>query len=108
MPAHADPTRVRDQPALRGGAPARWLVPTALLGAVAIALLVLTLPIAPVVAWVGIALQVGLFVSMAICAAVLPAGRRRGYALAILMIGMAVAALVSLLLLLAIARSPSG
>lgn len=99
-----DPTRVRNQPALGANAgAARWLIPAGIMGAVAVVLFALAIPIAPAVAWVGVALQVGLYVAMCVTAGVVGPGRYRSFTFAWLTIAMAASALVLLIVILVIA-----
>lgn len=99
-----DPTRVRNQPALGENAgAARWLIPSGILGVVAVVLFALAIPIAPAVAWIGIALQVGLYVAMCVTAGVVGPGRYRSFTFAWLTIAMAASALVLLIVILVIA-----
>ncbi len=99
-----DPTRVRNQPALGPNAgAARWLIPSGIMGVVAVVLFALAIPIAPAVAWIGIALQVGLFVAMCVTAGVVGPGRYRSFTFAWLTIAMAASALVLLIVILVIA-----
>lgn len=91
-----DPTRVRNQPELRSPRSVMWLVPAGILGAIAVALLALNMPVDPVLARLGILLEGALFVLMIVVALVRPPRRRLGVWFAALMIAMAVVALVIL------------
>jgi threonine/homoserine/homoserine lactone efflux protein len=100
-----DPTRVRDQPAIRSGRRRAWLVPAGLLAGITIGLLVAALGLEMRIAAVGIVATAVLYAAMlAVAVAVRPV-RSRNVALAWLMILMAVVALGSLLLLLGAARA---
>jgi hydrogenase/urease accessory protein HupE len=95
-----DPTRVRDQPAIRSGRRRRWLVPAGLLAAVTIAFLVAALGMQTVVPVVGIAATALLYLAMVVVAVTGRPVRSRNVALAGLMALLAAAALGSLLALL--------
>jgi hypothetical protein len=95
-----DPTRVRDQPAIRSGRRRRWLVPAGLLAGVTIAFLVAALGMQTVVPVVGIAATALLYLAMVVVAVTGRPVRSRNVALAGLMALLAAAALGSLLALL--------
>ena len=103
-----DPTLVRNQPALKAGSAAGWLIPAGLLMVIAVGVLVLLIPTAPAPAWIGIALLVGMFAVMCATARMLPRGRSRSLLWAVLMAGMAVTALVVLLVIRALASAPGA
>jgi threonine/homoserine/homoserine lactone efflux protein len=100
-----DPTRVRDQPAIRSGRRRSWLVPAGLLAGITIALLVAALGLEMRIAAVGIVATAALYAAMLVVAVAVRPVRRRNVALAWLMILIAVVALGSLLLLLGAARA---
>jgi hypothetical protein len=100
-----DPTRVREQPALRGGSAARWIVPSAILGVIAIVLFAVCIPIAAAVAWIGIALQAAFFLVLTVATLALRPSRYRSGIFAGAMIGMAASALLLLLVILGVAVS---
>ncbi|ANG84868.1 hypothetical protein [Microbacterium aurantiacum] len=105
MPPPGDPTRVRNQKAIQSGPRWTWLIAGALLAIIAIVTFAFLVPIAPAPAWIGIALQGALLVALVVTSVVLPAGRARGVNSAVIMGGMAVSALVLLLIILAIAQA---
>ncbi|MFT7766701.1 hypothetical protein [Clavibacter tessellarius] len=104
----SDPTRVRDQPAIRSGRRRAWLVPAGLLAGITIALLAASLSFATVVPVVGIAATAVLYAAMVVVAIAVRPVRARNAALAWLMILIAVVALGSLLLLLGVARAAAS
>ncbi len=104
-----DPTFMRNQPVMRGGSVAWWLIPAGLLGAISVTLFAFSIPIASAVAWTGILVEVALFIAMCLVAAAVRSGRTRGMALAALMCAMALAAVVLLLVVYTVAAAdPSG
>ncbi|WP_414172091.1 hypothetical protein [Clavibacter tessellarius] len=104
----SDPTRVRDQPAIRSGRRRAWLVPAGLLAGITIALLAASLSFATTVPVVGIAATAVLYAAMVVVAIAVRPVRARNAALAWLMILIAVVALGSLLLLLGVARAAAS
>lgn len=94
-----DPTRVRNQPEIRSPHAAMWLVPAGILGAIAVGLFALNMPVDPVLARIGILLEGALFVVMVVVTLARPPRRRLGIWLAILMLAMAAVALVLLSIL---------
>jgi len=96
---------VRNQPALREGGRARWLVPGAILGAVAIGMLVVTMQRQAGESLVGIVIVAALYAAMLVCAWAVRSRRARNLTLAWLMLGMAIAALGVLLIVLVTERS---
>lgn len=98
-----DPTYVRNQPVMRGGSVAWWLVPAGILGAVSIGLFAFSIPIAATAAWAGIVIEAALFLAMCVVAARVRSGRARGIWFAVLMCSMAFAAVVLLLTVYSIA-----
>ncbi|WP_043673908.1 hypothetical protein [Clavibacter michiganensis] len=100
-----DPTRVRDQPAIRSGRRRAWLVPAGLLAGIAIALLVAGLGLAAGIAATGIVATAVLYAAMLVVAVAVRRVRTRNVLFAWLMILIAVVALGSLLLLLDAARA---
>jgi hypothetical protein len=105
MTDRPDPTRVRDQPAIRSGRRRAWLVPAGLLAGITIALLVAALGLEMRTAAVGIVATAVLYAAMLVVAVAVRPVRTRNVALAWLMILIAVVALGSLLLLLGAARA---
>jgi hypothetical protein len=105
MTDRPDPTRVRDQPAIRSGRRRAWLVPAGLLAGITIALLVAALGLEMRIAAVGIVATGVLYAAMLVVAVAVRPVRTRNVALAWLMILIAVVALGSLLLLLGAARA---
>jgi len=99
-PEELDTTRIGHQAALRGGRRANWLIPTGIVAAVAIAMLIATLQLDPVLPPIGIALIVVLYLVMVVCAVAIRAPAVRGLAFAWLTIGIAVVAVLALLLVL--------
>ncbi|OUE22306.1 hypothetical protein BFL36_10265 [Clavibacter michiganensis] len=104
----SDPTRVRDQPAIRSGRRRAWLVPAGLLAGITIALLAASLSFATAVPVVGITATAVLYAAMVVVAVAVRPVRARNGALAWLMILIAVVALGSLLLLLGVARAAAA
>jgi hypothetical protein len=100
-----DPTRMRDQPAIRSGRRRAWLVPAGLLAGITIALLVAALGLEMGIAAVGIVATAVLYAAMVVVAVVVRPVRARNAALAWLMILIAVVALTSLLVLLGAVRA---
>ncbi|WP_435079846.1 hypothetical protein [Clavibacter michiganensis] len=102
MPAapEPDPTRVRDQPAIRTGRRRQWLVPAGLMAGVTVGLLVAALRLETAIPLAGIAATALLYLAMLVVAATVRTARIRNLAFAWLMGLIAVVALGSLLLLL--------
>lgn len=94
----ADPTLVRNQPALHTPKRWIWLVPGLLLAAAAITAFAVSLPINMALAWIGIAFVVATSVALVVAAITVPDDRTRNLTLAGL---MAIMAGMSLILLLA-------
>ncbi len=92
-----DPQLVRNQPAIRSGRRRRWLLPAAVIAALAVGMLAWCLVLRPVVAMVGIALVIAFYAAMAIVAFAIPEVRRRNVVLAWLMWTMAIVAVGSLI-----------
>jgi hypothetical protein len=93
MTDRPDPTRVRDQPAIRSGRRRAWLVPAGLLAGITIALLVAALGLDMRTAAVGIVATAVLYAAMLVVAVAVRPVRTRNVALG------------SLLLLLGAARA---
>ncbi|MBM7025113.1 hypothetical protein [Clavibacter zhangzhiyongii] len=100
-----DPTRVRDQPAIRTGRRRAWLVPAGLLAGITIALLVAARSLEAGIAVTGIVATAVFYAAMLVVAVAVRPVRARNVASAWLMILIAVVALGSLLLLLGAARA---
>ncbi|OUE17897.1 hypothetical protein BFL34_03148 [Clavibacter michiganensis] len=102
MPAEhePEPTRVRDQPAIRTGRRRQWLVPSGLMAGLTIGLLVAALRLETAIPLAGITATALLYLAMLMVAATVRTARIRNLALACLMGVIAVVALGSLLLLL--------
>jgi len=88
-----EPTDLSNQPALRAGAPSRWLVPAAVLAAVVIALYCFAFQIQIVLPIIGIVFVIAMWVAMFVTAR-RGAGKSTNRRLAWLMGGMAVGALL--------------
>jgi hypothetical protein len=99
-------TRVRDQPEIRSPRSAMWLIPAAVLGAIAVGMFALNMPVDPVLARIGILLEGALFATMIVVTLARPPQRRLGLWFAGLMLGMAAVALVLLSILAAGAWAP--
>lgn len=97
-PAQDDPTAIRNQPALRGSGRARWLIPAALLGVVAVVMLAMTLSLQIIIPSAGIVLTVACYLAMLGCAVWMRDVRRRNLAFAWLMGAMAFFPLLALVL----------
>ncbi|RII90798.1 hypothetical protein [Clavibacter californiensis] len=95
-----DPTRVRDQPAIRIGRRRQWLVPAGLMAGITVGLLVAALGLETVIPLAGITATALLYLAMLVVAAAVSTARIRNLAFAWLMGIIAVVALGSLLLLL--------
>ncbi|MBF0815982.1 hypothetical protein E4U02_06135 [Microbacterium paludicola] len=95
----ADPTRMRNQPALHTPKRWIWLVPGLLLAVVAIVAFALALPSNWALAWIGIAFVVASSVGLITAALTIQVDRTRNLTMAGL---MAIMAAMSLILLLAI------
>lgn len=81
-----------------------WLIPAIVLTALCIAVFAFLVPVAPAVAWIGIASQAGILAAVIGCGFALPPSRRyRARVFAILMIVSGVSAIVLLLIILSIA-----
>ena len=93
-----DPTWVRNQPALSTPRRRWWLVPGAILAAVAIGMLVTTLELQTFVPTVGVILVLACYISMLVVAVRIDDPRRRSVTFAWLMAAMTVSALGSLTL----------
>lgn len=91
-----DPTWVRNQPALNTTRRRWWLVPGAILAAVAIGMLITTLELQTFVPSVGILLVLACYIAMLVAAVRIDEPRRRSVTFAWLMAAMTVAALGSL------------
>jgi len=99
-PEELDPTRVGQQPALRGGRRAGWLIPTGIVAAVAVAMLAVTVQLDPLLPPIGIVVIVVLYLAMVVCAVAIRAPATRGLVFAWLAAAIAVVALLALLLVL--------
>jgi hypothetical protein len=88
---------VTSQPALRQGAAARWLVPSAVLAAIAVVLFVLALQLQVVLPVIGIVYVVAMWVAMLIVSRGPGTAARRNRSLAWFMGALAVGALVTFL-----------
>jgi len=97
--AEADPTAIRNQPALWAPGRARWLIPAALLGAVAILMLGMTLSLQILIPWAGIILTVLLYALMVACAIWMRDAHRRNIAFAWIMGAMAFFPVLALVLI---------
>jgi hypothetical protein len=102
MPAEPrpDPTRVRDQPAIRTGRRRQWLVPAGLMAGLTVGLLVAALRLETAIPLAGITATALLYLAMLAVAATVRTARIRNLAFASLMGLIALVALGSLLLLL--------
>lgn len=94
-----DPTRVRNQPALRTPKRWVWLLPGLVLAIVAIIVFAVLLPVNLALAWIGIAFVTASAVGLVVTAFAIRQDRIRNRMLATL---MAIMAAVALILLLAI------
>ena len=103
-----EPTRVRDQPALRRPRAVAWLAPSGVLAALAIALFALNIPTSPALARRGLQIEGALWVAMIVVVLARPPRRRFGVWLAVLMSAMAMVALVLLGVMAALAWAPAG
>ncbi len=100
-----DPLLVRNQPALRTATRRRWLVPGAILGAVAVGMLAACLALRPVAPLVGIGLVAASYLAMVIASVATRSVRRRSLALAWLMGTMALVSLGSLVVVVLLVAS---
>ncbi|MBM7411527.1 uncharacterized membrane protein YhaH (DUF805 family) [Clavibacter michiganensis] len=100
MPAEPDPTRVRDQPAIRTARRRQWLVPAGLMAGLTVGLLVAALRLETAIPLTGIVATALLYLAMVVVAATVRTARIRNLAFASLMGLIALVALGSLLLLL--------
>lgn len=91
------PTDVTSQPALRQGAASRWLVPSAVLAAIAVVLFVLALQLQLLLPVIGIVYVVAMWVAMLIVSRRPDTAARRNRSLAWFMGALAVGALVAFL-----------
>ncbi|GGH42651.1 hypothetical protein [Microbacterium album] len=104
----ADPTRMRNQPALATPKRWIWIVPSILLAAAAIVAFVASMPINLALAWIGIAFVVASLLAILVTAFAVREDRARNFTLAALMLIMAVAALALLLGILWAAQLPQA
>lgn len=95
----ADPTRMRNQPAMHTSKRWIWLVPGLLLAVAAVVAFALALPSNWALAWIGIAFVVATTIGLIVAAVTIRVDRTRNLTLAAL---MAVMAAMSLILLLAL------
>lgn len=93
-----DPTAIRNQPALWSPSRARWLIPAALLGAVAIIMLGMTLSLQIIVPSAAIILTIAFYLIMVACAIWMHDVHRRNIAFAWLMGAMAFFPVLALVL----------
>ena len=100
-----DPTRVRDQPAIRHGRRRSWLVPAGLLAAVAVGLLVAALRRETLISVTGITALVLLYAAMLVAAVTVRPTRTRNLVLAWIMIVMGAVALGLMLVLMLAERA---
>ena len=100
-----DPTRVRDQPAIRHGRRRSWLVPAGLLAAVAVGLLVAALRRETLISVTGITALVLLYAAMLVAAVTVRPTRTRNLVLAWIMIVLGAVALGLMLVLMLAERA---
>jgi len=103
-----DPTRVTAQPALTESTGRRWLIWGAVLGALALVVLGLLVPVEPVTALTGCTLVVLIYIAMVVVRVAVHPRRARLLTLAWLLGAMAVCALACVLLVGGIARLQAG
>ena len=85
----------------------RWAVlPAAIVAVVAIVLFAFAVPVAPAVAWIGIALEVALSAVLAVSAGLLRGGRYRRVSITVLTVAIVAVAIVFGILLLTIGLTP--
>ncbi|MER7797508.1 hypothetical protein [Microbacterium sp. NPDC096154] len=101
-----DPTRMRNQPALRTPKRWIWIVPALLLAAAAITAFILCMPINLALAWIGIAFVVASSIALVTTAFLVPNDRTRNLTMAGLMVIMAAMSLILLLAILWAAQLP--
>ncbi|RWZ68241.1 hypothetical protein ELQ92_03160 [Labedella populi] len=101
----ADPTRVRNQPALRGTGRALWLTLGGILAAITITMLTFELPLQFGIALSGIIAVAVLYLLMVVSAVTMPPTRRRSHTLAWLMGAIAVAGIAALMIVLTVESS---
>ncbi len=105
-PSRDDPTLMRNQPAILTGRRRRWLIPSGLLAAVTVALLVAALSMQTVVPTVGITVMTVLYLVMLVIAVTVPTTRTRNIAFAWVMSIMGAVALGLVLVLLLTELAP--
>jgi hypothetical protein len=103
-----DPGSPQDRPEGRADGVARktgsWagVLVGGIVGLIAVVLFAIAVPVAPAVAWIGIALEVALFAVLAVSAGMLRDGRYRRLSITVLTAGMVTVAVVFAVLLLII------
>ncbi len=90
----ADPTRVRNQPALTTSTGLIWLVLGTLLAAICASVLFALVGLEPVAAWVGLIMVAALYLALVVVRFVVSAGPHRLTALASIFGSMAVVTLI--------------
>ncbi|PZF56693.1 hypothetical protein DEJ23_08985 [Curtobacterium sp. MCSS17_008] len=97
---HDDPTRVRDQPALRTRSGTNWLVWGAVTAAIVGVVMVFMAVRLPAVGWPALAVVVALFAAMVVVRAAVRPRRARLVTLAVLDLGIVAVGLVAVLVVL--------
>lgn len=100
--SHADAGDDRGSPVARKAGGRIALIVAGIVGVVAIVLFAVAVPVAPAIAWIGIALEVALLAALAVSAVVLREGRYRRTSILVITIAMMVAAVLFAVLLLTI------
>jgi len=108
MSDNLDPTWVRAQPALRSARRRMWLIPGAVLAAVAVVVLAIDAQLNLFVSVLGIALVVAAYISMVVVAVRVRGVAERNRSLAWLLIWMAFVAVAAVITQLVLATSPTS
>lgn len=103
-----DPTRVTNQDAVQRPNPKVWMIASGLLALVAIVLFSFSLTIVAAVAWIGIAVQVAIFVAILANGLTGRRGSYQGYIFAVLFCVQAAVALLVVIVIAIAAWAPLG
>lgn len=103
-----DPTRVTNQDAVQRPNPKVWMIASGLLAVVAIVVFSFSLTIVAAFAWIGIAVQVAIFVAVLANGLTGRRGSYQGYIFAVLLCVQAAVALIVIIIIAIAAWSPAG
>ncbi|MFG6279278.1 hypothetical protein [Microbacterium sp. 5K110] len=103
---HVDPTKVTNQDAVRRPKPLVWIAASGVLALIAVVLFALSVPIVAAWAWIGIAVQVGIFAAIAVNGLTGRRGPAQGYVFAVLMCVQAAVALLVIVVIAVAAWAP--